>query len=203
VLFLGDNGTDAPLGKEHEVACAAPLRGKKGTHYEGGMRVPFIAAWARPDSENAIQKRLPIPAHTLNRQVGMITDVFPTVLKLVGVPFAGPVDGEDLSPLLKGGSSATKRAFLMHFPHDHRSSYFTVFREGDWKLVYHYREPAGQRCELFDLANDRAESTNLAAQEPGQRDRMISAMAEALKAANAQYARADEKGNAVLLPEAP
>ena len=52
VFFLGDNGSDAPLGHQHEVACAAPLRGKKGTHYEGGMRVPFIAAWAKPNPEN-------------------------------------------------------------------------------------------------------------------------------------------------------
>ena len=43
VLFLGDNGTDAPVGGTHEISCAAPLRAKKGTHYEGGMRVPFIA----------------------------------------------------------------------------------------------------------------------------------------------------------------
>ena len=60
VFFLGDNGSDAPLGHEHAVACAEPLRGKKGSHYEGGMRVPFIAAWAKPDAANEHQKRLPI-----------------------------------------------------------------------------------------------------------------------------------------------
>ncbi|MEO1528723.1 MAG: sulfatase-like hydrolase/transferase, partial [Planctomycetota bacterium] len=49
VFFLGDNGSDAPLGHQHDVACAAPLRGKKGAHYEGGMRVPFVAAWAKPN----------------------------------------------------------------------------------------------------------------------------------------------------------
>lgn len=53
-FFLGDNGSDAPLGAEHGVACAAPLRGKKATHYEGGMRVPFIAAWAKPDASNPL-----------------------------------------------------------------------------------------------------------------------------------------------------
>lgn len=62
LFFLGDNGSDAPLGHQHEVACAAPLRGKKGSHYEGGVRVPFIAAWAKASAENAVQKRLPIVA---------------------------------------------------------------------------------------------------------------------------------------------
>jgi arylsulfatase A-like enzyme len=57
VFFLGDNGSDAPLGHQHAVACAAPLLGKKGAHYEGGMRVPFIAAWARPNNTNPHQKR--------------------------------------------------------------------------------------------------------------------------------------------------
>jgi arylsulfatase A-like enzyme len=46
VFFLGDNGTDAPLGDSHGIVCAAPSRGKKATHYAGGLRVPFIAAWA-------------------------------------------------------------------------------------------------------------------------------------------------------------
>ena len=61
IFFLGDNGTDADLGHQHAVACAAPLRGKKGTHYEGGMRVPFIAAWGKANPQNAFQKKLPIP----------------------------------------------------------------------------------------------------------------------------------------------
>ena len=60
IVFLGDNGTDAPLGKHHDIACAAPLRGRKATHYEGGMRVPFIAAWAKLNPQNQWQKKLPI-----------------------------------------------------------------------------------------------------------------------------------------------
>ena len=41
VFFVGDNGSDAPLGHQHQVVCAAPLRGKKGSHYEGGVRGGF------------------------------------------------------------------------------------------------------------------------------------------------------------------
>ena len=67
-FFLGDNGSDGPLGHEHAVACAEPLRGKKGSHYEGGMRVPFIAAWAKADAGNAYQKRLPIAAGVIQSQ---------------------------------------------------------------------------------------------------------------------------------------
>ncbi|MFK8112468.1 MAG: sulfatase-like hydrolase/transferase, partial [Rubripirellula sp.] len=59
VFFLGDNGSDAPLGHQHDVACAAPLRGKKGSHYEGGVRVPFSAAWAKLSPGNAPRKKLP------------------------------------------------------------------------------------------------------------------------------------------------
>ncbi len=69
IFFLGDNGSDAPLGHQHDVACAAPLRGKKGAHYEGGMRVPFIAAWAKANPKNPHQKRLPIPAGAIQNQV--------------------------------------------------------------------------------------------------------------------------------------
>src|SRR5690606_20180380 len=74
VFFLGDNGSDAPLGHEHAVACAAPLRGKKGAHYEGGMRVAFIASWAKPNSASAVQKRLAIAPGRIQSQVAAVPD---------------------------------------------------------------------------------------------------------------------------------
>ena len=105
VIFLGDNGSDAPLGQQHEVACAAPLRGKKGAHYEGGMRVPFIAAWAKPNADNAFQKRLPIPAGGIQSQVASVCDIMPTVLELLELspPADHPVDGQSMTKLLLGG----------------------------------------------------------------------------------------------------
>ena len=187
VFFLGDNGSDAPLGPTHAIACAAPLRGKKGTHYEGGMRVPFIAAWARPDEDNPRQKTLPIPAGVLSSEKGTICDLFPTILNLAGITHEGKIDGSDLAKALTGAESDRGFSFLMHFPHSHRSSYYTAYHEDDWKLVYHYNRPPETRYELFNLAKDRSESNNLAIGEPGHLNRMAKAMSAALKDADAQY----------------
>ena len=114
VFFLGDNGSDAPLGDQHVVACAEPLRGKKGAHYEGGMRVPFIAAWAKPNPENAFQKRLPIPAGAIQGQVGNVTDLYPTLMELVGGgekslnPDGHIVDGKSLKTLISGEADLSR-----------------------------------------------------------------------------------------------
>ena len=200
VLFLGDNGSDAPLGGTHEVASSAPLRGKKGTHYEGGMRIPFIATWARPDSGSKLQARLPIATGSLSREVADITDIFPTLLELAGVDYEDPIDGDNLAPALAGNGLDRETDWLMHFPHSHRSSYYTVYRKGDWKLIYHYNKPAGERCELFNLAEDRAEQKNLAKATPEERKRMIAAMAKALEDAAALYPVESEKSAKPLRP---
>ncbi len=200
VFFLGDNGTDAPLGASHGIVCAAPLRGKKATHYEGGLRVPFIAAWAKPNPKKAVQKKLPIPANLLSDQVGRIYDLFPTILNLTGIKYEGSIDGVDLSSLLTGAKSKQTPTFLMHFPHSHRSSYFTAYREGDWKLIYHYHKPKTQRYQLFNLVQDRSESKNLAKSQPKQLRRMIEAMTSALTDADAQYPVSKQDSKIVLKP---
>ncbi len=207
VIFLGDNGTDAPLGDGNEIACAEPLRAKKGAHYEGGMRVPFIAAWAKRDAANAHQKRLPIPAGVIQGQIGDVTDLFPTILKLVGAaaPEGHVVDGVDLAMRLMGKhDSGREPTFLMHFPHAHRSDYFTAYRKGDWKVIYHYQpetEGAVARYELFNLKSDRSESENLATHNPEKLSGMVQAMMAALSDANAQYPIS--KDGKILHPLAP
>jgi arylsulfatase A-like enzyme len=203
VLFLGDNGSDAPLGGNHEVASSAPLRGKKGTHLEGGMRVPFIAAWAKANPENPAQRKLPIQAGALTTEMGTIHDIFPTLLETAGIPYEGTIDGDNLAPVLKGGRFGKERGFLMHFPHDHRSSYFTVYRAGDWKAIYHYTRPEDQRYELFNLAEDPTESTNLAKGHPEELRRMMKAMVAALEDAGAQYPVAKGDPGTVLKPVVP
>lgn len=194
VLFLGDNGSDAPLGHEHEVACAAPLRGKKGAHYEGGMRVPFLAAWARPNADLAMQQRLPIPAGAIQPQLAAVYDLFPTLLALTGAdaPAGHAVDGSRLDALLAGRpDDARRETFLMHYPHaPHRSTYFTCYRDGDWKLIYHYlpsEASGGAHYQLFHLAKDPYEQQDLAASRPDELRRMMQGLIAGLESQHAAY----------------
>jgi arylsulfatase A-like enzyme len=194
VFFLGDNGTDAPLGHEHEVASAAPLRGKKGSHYEGGMRVPFIAAWAKRDRNNANQQRLPISSPGPVNKVASVCDLFPTILHLLDIatPAGHVVDGAPLDSLFAmrpdPGRSET---FLMHYPHaPHRSDYWTSYRDGAWKVIYHYFPSAASEnshYQLFNLANDPFEQKNLAAEEPAELRRMMQNLVAALEEHHAVY----------------
>ncbi len=201
IFFLGDNGSDAPLGHQHQVACAAPLRGKKGSHYEGGVRVPLIVAWGKPDPNNAFQRQLFIPTGKIQSQVAAVPDLFPTILAVAGAaaPDDHIVDGSRLQTLL-GGQPDTSMAerFLMHYPHGpHRSNYFTTWRDGEWKVIYHYLpdKPTtgghiqfeGGHYQLFNLADDPFEATNLAQSKPTELQRMMEGLITALRQHNAVY----------------
>jgi arylsulfatase A-like enzyme len=209
LIFLGDNGTDAPLGNEHAVACAAPLRGKKGSHYEGGMRVPFIAAWAKQDPGNEWQQRLPIPAGVIQPQMAAVYDLYPTLLTLAGaqIPASHVIDGEPLNALLTGKPDPSHSpCFLMHYPHSpHRSNYFTSYRNGDWKVIYHYfpsEVSENSHYQLYNLAQDPFEQTNLAGSESSELKRMMSELAEKLEAQQAHYP-VDPASGASLKPVLP
>ena len=201
VIFLGDNGTDAPIGDPHVISCAAPLRGKKGTHYEGGMRVPLIAAWAKSAPENPFQTRHPIVSNRLVAEgFGNICDVYATILDVTKTPPVNDhqIDGISLLPFLGDQPFPQDREFLMHFPHSHRSSYFTVFRKNNHKIVYHYPVEGGSnqafpRVELFDLAADPTEASNLASSDPELRAQLIDEMTQTLETVGAQYPVRDGK----------
>lgn len=200
IYFLGDNGSDAPLGDPHAVACAAPLRGKKGSHYEGGMRVPFIASWAKPSGASTLQKRLPIPAGTIQPQLTSVCDLFPTIMNLVGAPApAGhAIDGHRLDTLLTGKPDPQRpETFLMHYPHaPHRSDYWTSYRDGRWKVIYHYVPYAGSEnshYQLFDLAADPFEQKNLAASNPEDLRRMMQSLIAALESHKAVYPLGEDR----------
>jgi arylsulfatase A-like enzyme len=210
IFFLGDNGSDAPLGHQHAVACAAPLRGKKGAHYEGGMRVPFIAAWAEADDDNAYQKELPIVAGAVQSQPAAVMDLFPTILELVDVepPEDHVVDGSRLDTLLTGKPDKSRdETFLMHYPHSpHRSNYFTVWRDGDWKVIYHYypsEASEGSHYQLYNLADDPFEQNNLAEKKPDVLRRMMRGLIAAMEKHKALYPVDKQDGATPLKPQLP
>jgi arylsulfatase A-like enzyme len=194
VFFLGDNGSDAPLGHQHDVACAAPLRGKKGSHYEGGMRAPFIAAWAKSDAANEHQKRLPIAPNAIQSQQAAVYDMFPTILNLTGVaaPAQHAVDGKKLDTLLIAKpDSGRDEKFLMHYPHSpHRTDYFTTFRDGAWKVIYHYfptEVSGGSHYQLYNLKDDPFEQNDLTKSHPAELKKIMQGLIAGLEAQNAVY----------------
>ncbi len=175
VFFLSDNGSDY---------SSLPLRGKKAERYEGGTRVPFIVSWAQPN-DSPLQDRWPISQGVLhNSSFGTILDLMPTILELTGTqaPKDHTMDGNDLRTDTTGEGAQT---FLMHFPHKHRSAYFTTWHNGDWKLIYQYS--AEPRIQLFNLAQDIEESNDLAVQHPELLQEMFNEMENALNDCQALF----------------
>jgi arylsulfatase A-like enzyme len=88
--------------------------------------------------------------------------------------------------------------FLMHFPHAHRGNYFTSFRNGDWKLIYWYHpeKPSQPSFELYNLATDPFETTNLAESKKNILVSMIKQMAVQLESEGALYPE-DANGNII------
>ena len=204
VVFLGDNGSDAPLGDGPDIGSSAPLRGKKGSEFEGGTRVPCIVAWARPDGRNAWQRRYPVRQGVITQEIGTIMDLYPTLTLLAGadvpLPPAHTQDGYLLWSLLDGrDDSWHEDTFLDHFPHDHRGSYFTTWRHGDWKLIYYYNpeHPDQPRCALYNLKKDPSESENVIKKHRRTARRLFREMTARLQRDNATYP-VDSEGKPVL-----
>jgi len=226
VFFLGDNGSDAPIGGPHEVGSSAPLRGKKGSHYEGGVRVPFIVSWAKP-AKSELQDRYQIPSGSIVRDWGAIYDIFPTLSDILQdhpLPSDHIMDGRSLFPkfllrVSKDGrppdvrdasgkpdgislpeGSASDRTFLMHFPHaPHRSDYFTIYRKGDWKLIYHYFPNPKQQTthyQLFSLRDDPFEQKDLSTTHVAKVQQLVEEMTQQLDEQQALFP-VDSEGNAV------
>ena len=88
--------------------------------------------------------------------------------------------------------------FMCHFPHSHRSSNFTAFRKGDWKLIYRYK---GQtKYELYDLQKDPFETNNLAESELKKLKEMTKAMIARLEKEGALYLSDGGKELKPLIP---
>lgn len=207
IFFLGDNGSDSPLGGNGDIASSAPLRGKKGSRFEGGVRVPFIAAWAKRDAGNPFQKKLPIAEGAVQIQPGMCFDLYPTILEMLDLksPAGHVVDGQDLKPLLSGKTDLSRDSgFLSHYPHPRDDKYFTSYEENGWKVIYHYlpgEEKRSSRYELYNLENDPAESTDLAQRNPEKLKELMKVMMSKLEKADALYPVGPD--GRILKPELP
>ena len=142
VVFLSDNG-----GPTRELTSSnAPLRGEKGQLYEGGIRVPMAIAWKGK-----------IPARQTFAQPVMSFDLNVTALAAAELAPAANADGASLLPLLRGESTAAPHAAL-HWRVGPRHA----LRAGDWKIIRNGDGP----WELYNLAADIAEATDLATPHP-------------------------------------
>jgi arylsulfatase A-like enzyme len=141
VLFASDNGSTFLGGGSN-----APLRGGKGSLYEGGVRVPAVLAWPGRLRGGRVY---PHPLHAV--------DVHATLLRLAGAtPEPSlPADGVDAWEGLRRGEPV--RSELLH----NISPFGSALRLGTWKLV---SNPS--RYELYHVALDPLESTDLAPQLP-------------------------------------
>jgi arylsulfatase A len=181
VIFTSDNG-GTPR------AVNTPLRGNKGSTWEGGMRVPTLAWWPGK-----------IPAGTSSDAITGMFDVLPTFAKLATgkVPTDRKLDGQDISPVLLGQAGA-KGHEVFHF---FRGFNLEAIRSGPWKLHFNVAQAANPNAknakknvapkanaqaqpagpQLFNLDSDIGEANNVAAANPDVVTR-LQALAEAMNA---------------------
>ena len=152
VIFTSDNG-GVSAGDAYSTSNL-PLRGGKGYQYEGGIRIPcFIKV---PGLENGGENNTPVSG----------ADFYPTILDLAGLPLRNDQhqDGQSLVPVLKGETMAD-RPLIWHYPHygNQGGEPSSIIRVGDWKLIHYYED---DREELYNLADDLSEQTDVAAGHP-------------------------------------
>lgn len=193
VVFFSDNGGPTPGNTSRN----APLRGYKATTWEGGIRVPFIISWKGN-----------LPAGKVEDRPIIQLDLHPTALAAAGVE-AKPewkLDGVNLLPYLTGAKSERPHETLYW-----RFGQQIALRKGDWKLVK--GASLGERrglvrdgtastegAELYNLAKDIGEQTNLADKEPEKAKELAAAWnawnAELSEPAWRPGARGGGRGNA-------
>ncbi len=169
IVFFSDNGGYGP------ATDMDPLKGYKGTYYEGGIREPFFVKWPGV-----------VEAGTKNETPIIGVDMYPTFLEMTGATAAEDQvqDGVSLVPLFKGDAIA-ERSIFWHFPaylqsyggagpFEQRDPLFRsrpvgAVRNGDWKLLEFFE--SGD-LELYNLKDDIGETRNLAGENPDETKRL-------------------------------
>lgn len=174
VIFTSDNGPW--LVKGLDSGSAGPLRGGKGSTWEGGVRVPALAWWPGK-----------VPANKTVDAVAGTIDLLPTAVALAGgtVPDEPVIDGRDLTPVLLGKTTDSPRGVHYYF----RGYQLEAVREGPWKLALVPQnetmgkpvsaDAQGGTPRLYHLDKEIGERTNLADQHPEVVER-LSGMAQSM-----------------------
>jgi arylsulfatase A-like enzyme len=176
VIFMSDNGpwnnNQQELREKNSGRIAwgssGPLRGGKGSTYEGGFRVPCILRW--PDH---------VPAGRVSAATFATIDLLPTLATLAGyaIPTDRKIHGVDQTDLLLGKSEAGARDDFFYFSKNELHG----VRKGPWKLMlpdrrdfYRYVSDRGSGgVELYSLENDVGEEHNVAKDHPEVVQRLL------------------------------
>lgn len=147
VIFYSDNGG---------LWGNPPLKGKKGTLNEGGIRVPMIVNWQGKIKAGSV----------CNTPVSSV-DFFPTFLALAGAnPTAhSKLEGISMLPLFNSENFFTERSLYWHFPHHRKEglSMGAAIRKGKWKYIVEFET---EKEFLYNLKEDMAEQHNLLSKHP-------------------------------------
>ena len=175
VLFTSDNGP--AITQQHPYGSAGPLRDKKGSMWEGGIRIPGILRWPGKTKPDTVSDE-PISG----------IDFLPTMCAVAGlqVPQDRVIDGASWLPVLTGGKVQRKSPLYWHFNRA-TGGPKVAMRVGDWKILAALDKPAAERGNditeqserdfkqaalqnfmLFNLSNDIGEQHDLAVAEPAK-----------------------------------
>jgi arylsulfatase len=149
VMFTSDNGPTFNGGSDSAFfESARPLRGLKGSVYEGGIRVPFIVRWPGR-----------IKAGSTSEHICAFWDFLPTCCELIGVDAPGDIDGISILPTLLVQRGKQKKHKYLYWELRGRQG----IRMGRWKAV----RPRGKRkIQLYDLDKDIGEQNDIADANP-------------------------------------
>jgi uncharacterized sulfatase len=165
ILFASDNGPHQEGGNDpYYFNSNGPLKGIKRDLYEGGIRVPMIACW--PGT---------LPPGQVTDHISGFQDIMPTVCELAGV--ASPkTDGISLVPLLTGKTQPEHEYLYWEFP---ENGGIQAALRGDWKAVRkNVSTEDNPPLELYNLATDPGETTNLADENSGKVEEMETLLEE-------------------------
>ncbi len=155
IIFTSDNGPAYKLGGADSdfFNSAGPLRGRKASAYEGGIRVPFIAKWPGK-----------IAWGKTSDQVAAFWDMLPTLCDVTHTEHPTDIDGISiLSTLLANGEQQQHEYLYWEFP---AYSQPQAVRAGDWKIIRNGVDSGDPPFELYNLKDDIGEKHNVAAEYP-------------------------------------